>query len=107
MIPSNKATTSGAFQNPLAETVLLDGTSWIAVRAFEKNGGRRNRFAHSSPVYLEVPGRPLHPRREEIDYLIQRVQEEITRNQSILSAAALNEYEQALKVYQAIARDVR
>ena len=58
-------------------------------------------------MYLEVPGQPLHPRREEIDYLIQRVQEEITRNQSILSAAALDEYEQALKVYQAIARDVR
>ena len=104
---SNKATPSGAFRNALAETVPLDGTSWIAVRAFEKNGGRRNRFAHSSPVYLEVSGRVLRPRREEIDYLIQRVQEEITRNQKILAPAALDEYQQAMKVYQAIARDVR
>ena len=58
-------------------------------------------------MYLEVPGQPLHPRREEIDYLIQRVQEEITRNQNILSPAALSEYRQALKIYQAIDEKVR
>ena len=105
--PSNKATTSGAFQNALAESVPLDGTSWIVVRAREKNGGRRNRFAHSSPVYLEVPGRPLRPRREEIDYLVQRVREEIARNQNILTPAALDKYQQALKIYQAIDEKVR
>ena len=98
---------SGAFQNALAETVLIDGSSWIVVRAFEKNGGRCNRFAHTSPIYLEVPGQPLRPRREEIDYLIQRVREEITRNQNILGPAALDEYRQSLKIYQAIARDLR
>ena len=105
--PSNKATTSGAFQNMIAETVPLDGTSWVAVRAFEKNGGRRNRFAHSSPIYLKVPNQPLHPRREEVDYLIQRVQEEIIRNQGILAPAVLNEYQDALKIYQTIGRDAR
>lgn len=105
--PSNKATPSGAFRNELAESAPLDGASWIAVRAFEKNGGRRNRFAHSSPVYLEVPSKPLRPRREEIDYLIQRVQEEITRSQNILSPAALGEYQQALKVYQVIGKKMR
>ena len=105
--PSNMATLSGAFENALAETVPLDGSSWIVVRAFEKNGGRRNRFAHSSPVYFEVPGRPLRPRREEIDYLIQRVQEEIARNQNILTPAALDKYQQALKIYQAIDEKVR
>ena len=58
-------------------------------------------------MYLEVPGRPLHPRREEIDYLIQRVEEEITRNQNILAPAVLDEYRQALKSYEAIGRDAR
>ena len=107
VMPSNKATPAGAFQNVLAESVPFDGTSWIVVRAFEKNGARRNRFAHSSPVYLEVSHRPLRPRRAEIDYLIQRVQEEIVRNRNILSPAALDEYQQALNIYQAIGRDAQ
>ena len=79
---------------------------WLSP-VFENNSGRRNRFAHSSPVFVEVPGRPLHPRREEIAYLIQRVEEEIARNQNVLSPAALDEYRAALKVYQDIARSVR
>ena len=102
LTPSNKAMNSGAFENRLAESVAVDGSGWVAVRAFESNGGRRNRFAHSSPVFIDVPGRPLRPRREEIAYLIQRVQEEIARNEKVLSTAALDEYRQALKVYQAI-----
>ena len=69
----------------------------------------RDFFLHALDEIIDFlpPGHVLRPRREEIDYLIQRVQEDITRNQKILTPAALDEYQQALKVYQAIARDVR
>ncbi len=105
--PANKARDGGAFENLISESIPVEGSSWVAVRAFEENGGRRNHFAHSSPVFIEIPGRPLRPRREEIDYLIQRVEEEIARNQTILSSAALNEYRQALAVYRDIAHLVQ
>ena len=104
---SNQKTPGGAFLNLLAEPVPIERSGWVAVRAFEENQGRRNRFAHSSPVIIEVPGRPLRLRREEIDYLLGRVEEEIARNRGVLSPAALDEYQQALKIYQAIAEDVR
>ncbi|MEO8350080.1 MAG: CehA/McbA family metallohydrolase [Chthoniobacteraceae bacterium] len=100
--PVNTAREEGGFENRLAESVPVDGSGWIAVRAFESNGGRRNRFAHSSPVFIEIPGRPLRPRREEIDYLIQRVEEEIARNENVLSPTALDEYREALKIYRTI-----
>ena len=100
--PVNRPVGDLSFTNPFAESVPVASSGWVAVRAFEANGGRRSRFAHSNPVFLELPGRPLRPRHEEIDYLIQRVQEEIARNESFLPPAALDEYQRALKFYQAI-----
>ncbi len=104
--PSNPST-AGVFKNVVNETFPLTGSSWVAVRAFEKNNGRRNIFAHSSPIYLDIPNRPLRPRREEIDYLISRVKEEIVRNQTILPREALQEYESALAIYERIGRGVQ
>ena len=74
------------------------------MRAFEQNGGRRNLFAHSSPVFFEIPGKPLRPQREETDYLIGRVKEEIARNEKILSEPAMQEYREALQIYEEIGR---
>lgn len=100
--PANRKS-DGVYRSEFKEAVEISGTSWIAVRAFEKNGGRKNLFAHSSPVFLEDPSNPLHPRREEIEYLIGRVQEEIARNRSILSEPALEEYRAALRAYEKVA----
>jgi len=95
---------SGIYKSKLDITVPIDGTSWVAVRAFEKNNGRKNRFAHTSPIYFDDPKKPLHPSREEIDYLIGRVKEEIVRNQNILMPEALQEYKSALSKYEAIGK---
>jgi hypothetical protein len=98
--PANQPTPAGGFRCPLDESIRLDGSGWIAVRCFERRPDRRVRFAHSSPVHIEVPGRPLRPRREEAAWLVQRVRQEISRNQGILSEEALQEYRQALDAYQ-------
>jgi len=49
------STASGAGKLSLDFEVETGGTGWIAARAFEKPD-RTIRFAHTSPVYIEVPG---------------------------------------------------
>ena len=61
------------------------------------------RFAHTGPVHIVVPGAPLHPRKEEVAFLLQRVRNEIARSEGILSAEAMAEYRQALQTYERIA----
>ena len=105
--PSNKATEAGSHTSAFGTDIALDGSSWIAVRAFEKRPGGRVRFAHSSPVHVEIPGRPLRPRRREIDCFVQRMQEELKRNEGVLRPNELDEYRQALAIYQRIAAQAR
>ncbi len=81
---------------PVDETVEVDGSSWIAVRAYD---GRR--FAHSAPWWVDVPGRPLRPRKQEVEYLLQRVEAELARHAGVLSEAALDEYREAATIYRA------
>ncbi|MEO8354226.1 MAG: hypothetical protein ABI680_21055 [Chthoniobacteraceae bacterium] len=103
---ANTARDDGGFETRLADSVPVEGSGWIAVCLFESSGGRRDQFAHSSPIFIEVPGRPLRPRRKEITYLIQRVEEETARNESVLSPEALDEYRAALAFYQTIGKDL-
>ncbi len=105
--PANRRTDRGGCDSPIDTTVKLDGSSWIAVRAFEDRPDGRIRFAHSSPVHVEVPGRPLRPRREEVDYLIGRVKGELERNRPVLRPDGLKEYEEALRAYTEAANRAR
>jgi hypothetical protein len=100
-------TTEGAHEASFDVTVPLDGSSWVAVRAFEEAPAGRFRFAHGAPVHLDVPGKPLRPRREEVEYLIRRVAGQIERSAGILPPPAIEEYREALRAYEAIARDAR
>ena len=68
-----------------------------------KERRRRVRFAHTAPWHVSITGQPVTPRRQEIDYLIERVRKEILRNRDILSAEALAEYDEALRIYSEIA----
>jgi hypothetical protein len=101
---ANLKSPDGTYSNRARNKLPISGSSWVAIRVFEHNGGRKNLFAHSSPVFMEVPGAPLRPRREEIDYLVGRVKEEIARNERVLSEPALQEYRDALRIYEEIAR---
>jgi hypothetical protein len=100
--PGNERTKLGGYSSKFDASLPLDGTSWVAVRCFEKHGSRV-RFAHTAPVHFDVPGKPLRPRRADVEYFIRRMEEELARNKGVLTAASLKEYQQALDVYRAIA----
>jgi hypothetical protein len=58
-------------------------------------------------LHVDVPGKPLRPRKFEVDYLVKRVEDQIARSSNVLSASALDEYRAALKAYRAVAEMAR
>jgi hypothetical protein len=107
LVPANQKRKEGGFDSPIDEAIPIEGSSWIAVRCFEDRPDRRVRFAHAGPVHITMPGKPLRPRKAEVDWLGQRVEEQLTRSAALLPAAAVAEYREALRVYQEIARNAR
>lgn len=105
LTPQSRRTPQGAYSSHVVARLRFDGSGWVAVRAIEKRPGNRIRFAHSSPVFVEIEGRPLRPRRREVEFLIERVREQIERSKEVLPPEALAEYGQALKAYQRIAEN--
>lgn len=105
--PANEKTKRDAYESKIDERIIVESTSWIAVRCFEDWPDKRVRFAHSAPVYIEVPGKPLRPRRAEIEFLVKRVEDQIARSGKVLPEAVLAEYREALRVYQEIAKKAR
>jgi hypothetical protein len=105
--PRNEQTDTGGFRSEIDTSANIDGTSWVAVRCFEKRGDGRTRFAHTAPVHFDVPGRPLRPRRERVEYFIRRMEEEIVRNTGVLKPEEIEEFRSALKVYRQIAADAQ
>jgi hypothetical protein len=97
--PQNRPMATGGYETEIQSGVQIDSSSWIAVRCFERHPQKRLRFAHTNPVFIDIPGRPLTPRKEEVQYLIRRMNEEIARNRDVLDAQSLQEYEQARAVY--------
>ncbi len=103
----------GAYSVRFEERITIDRSSWLVARCYATVPPRsgetrgRTRFAHSAPFHFEVPGKPLRPRREQIDYLIRRVEEQIERSRGVLPDAALAEYRRALAIYREIAGRAR
>ncbi|UCE49690.1 MAG: hypothetical protein JSW47_05990, partial [Phycisphaerales bacterium] len=102
--PQARKMPSGAYCCTIDESIDVTASSWIAVRCFEKRPDGRCRFAHTGPFHVEVDGKPLLPGKQEIDFLIDRMQKQIERNKNVLPEEALEEYREALGVYQRIAR---
>ncbi|MHC4431156.1 MAG: CehA/McbA family metallohydrolase [Planctomycetota bacterium] len=103
----NRKLSSGAYSCRIDEGVDVAASSWIAVRCFEQRPDGRCRFAHTGPFHVEVEGRPLVPRKAEIDFLVQRMQTQIKRNEGILPEESLNEYRRALTIYEKLARSAK
>ncbi len=80
--------------------VTVRESSWYVVRCWEELPNGRLRFAHTAPFFVDVPGKPLRPRRDQVRYLIRRCEEEIARNKDVLSDAELAEYREALEFYR-------
>jgi hypothetical protein len=104
--PENIETKAGARISRIDEKVAVDGTSWIAVRCFQPEG-KRVRFAHTGWFRVNVADRPLRPRKEQVAYLIARVEAEIKRNEGLLPDAAMQEYGNALQIYREAAKFAR
>lgn len=102
--PECRKTQQGGYDTMIDEKLRIDGSSWVAVRCFEGEPRRRERFAHTAPFHIDVAGQPLKPRAEEVAFLVKRVEEQIERSKDVLPKAALDEYREALKVYKALAR---
>jgi len=98
--PANKKREQGGYSSPIDEKLTIESSSWLAVRCYETLPKDRIRFAHTAPFHVEVAGKPLRPRAAEIDFLIRRVEDQIARSKDVLPAAALEEYREALRIYQ-------
>jgi hypothetical protein len=100
----SKPLPDGGHQVDLRHSIKVERTSWIAVRCSYEDEDQRIRFAHTAPWHVKVNGESIRPRRAEVQYLIDRMTEEIQRSRELLSPSALAEFQEALEAYQAIAK---
>jgi hypothetical protein len=99
--PPGETMPRGGVRAGFSAPVPIEATSWIAVRAFEKRPDGRPRFAHTAPVWIEVPAKPLRPDRADVAYLVQRVEDELRRHEGVLPEEALREYRDAATAFRA------
>ena len=90
------------FSATVSESITVDRTGWIAVRCWEKRTDGRTRFAHSAAWFVDAPDRPAQPDRTEVEYLAQRVRDEMARSKAVLNEGLRREYEQALAHYEGL-----
>ncbi|HND51183.1 MAG TPA: CehA/McbA family metallohydrolase [Pirellulaceae bacterium] len=98
--PVNKPRDKGGFESPFDVEVDNIRSTWIAVRCREPDGEAKFRFAHTAPLYIDMERRPLRPRKVEVEYLVDRVESQLKRNEGVLPAAALDEYREAATKYR-------
>ncbi len=102
--PDNQPNPKGGHVSRFSYSHSAARSFWLAVRCFQTTAEGGTRFAHTAPWYVTVPGKPIRPRPEEIQYLIQRTKAQIKRSTGVLKDAAVEEYRAALQRYQAIAQ---
>lgn len=93
-------TERGAHRATMSGQIELETSSWIAVSAFEDRPDGRPRFAHTAPVWMDLPGKPLVPEKADVRYLVKRVEDELKRHENLLPKAALDEYRQAAEAFR-------
>jgi peptidoglycan/xylan/chitin deacetylase (PgdA/CDA1 family) len=86
-----------------AEAFDFESSGWMAVRCWERRDAARMRFAHTAAWFVDVPRKPLRPRRHEVAWCVERVEEEIARNRRMVPPAAMDEYEASLRAWKTIA----
>ena len=95
-------TDAGAWQTEVNAEIACETSGWLCLRCTEDRPDGRLRFAHSAPWRMEIPEKPLRPSRQEKDYLVQRVQQEIVRSAGLLPDSALAEYQAALHHFESL-----
>lgn len=105
--PENKANADGGFESAIDFQTRADQSGWFVARCWQIDDDGRFRFAHTAPWQIEIPGKPPRPRKEQIDYLIQRVKDQIKRSRDVLPESAIAEYREALKFYEDLAQPAK
>jgi hypothetical protein len=90
---------SGVWKTALLQRVELTASGWLAVRCFEQIPGEKVSFAHSNPIFVDNAQKPVLANRREVEYLVQRMDEELARNAGVLSEEALAEFRRAREIY--------
>jgi hypothetical protein len=98
----NVRTDKGAFRSQLTHAFVPNRSGWCAVRFWESQPDGQVRFAHTAPWYVEVGEEPVYIESHEKQYLIDRIRQEITRSNGIVSPEAMKEYQTALEFYQTL-----
>jgi predicted ATPase len=91
-----------AYSSRIDATLRAKGNGWVAVRCVGRQteaGGLP--FAHTAPWYVQLAGPPLKPRRAEVEYFLQRVEQEIERNRTVLNSEQLADYYRARDFWRA------
>ena len=99
-IPAQPTSTRGHITAPVDQTITFDRSGWLIVRCFENRPDKRIRFAHSAPIFVEIPGKPLVPKKAEVEHFVDRIERELARHRGVLNADAIDEYHEALMIYR-------
>jgi hypothetical protein len=94
-------------ERTVREKIEISESGWLAARCWQAGEGGRFSFAHTAVWSFDLGGAPVHPRKHEVEWLADRVREEIARNRLVLAAENLSEYEEALAFYERLLRDAR
>jgi hypothetical protein len=98
--PQKSTASRGHITETIDQAVSFDRSGWLIVRCFESHPQGRIRFAHSAPVFVEIPGKPQLPKRFEVEHFIDRIERELARHKGVLNADSIDEYNEALAIYR-------
>ncbi|WP_149494689.1 CehA/McbA family metallohydrolase [Roseiconus lacunae] len=98
--PDNRRSDSGAYVSEIDLELAKEHSYWAAVRCFEEHPTDRVRFAHTNPVFVDVPGSHIRPRKEALGYFISQLENEIADLEGLIDESSIDEYRQAIEHYR-------
>jgi hypothetical protein len=98
--PEEQTREGWQYNHEFSKEIEFTESGWLAVRCYEDREDQRPRFAHSGPVFVTIGDQPIRPRVAEVDYMVNRVRNEIQRHRGVLDEASLQEFEEALNYYE-------
>lgn len=104
VVPKSANELLDLYSTSFRKRVTFRESGWVVVRCQQEYPQGRLKFAHSAPWYVNIGDQPVRPYQAETDYLIGRLEYEVARNRSVLSEAALAEFQSALATYKEIAK---
>ena len=90
----------GVYSVKINQEISFERSGWMVVRCFESHEDKRVRFAHTAPVFVEIPNKPAIPRKFEVEHFVDRIEKELARHKGVLNADTIDEYNEALQIYR-------